>query len=64
MFASNEILINIQWRTEGFWRPGRRWELAPPPRRVRLARVEGALPHYLGVWVGALAANAFESIWV
>ena len=20
----------MQWRTEGFWRPGRRWELAPP----------------------------------
>ena len=27
----------LQWRTEGFWRPGRKWELAPLLRRVRLA---------------------------
>ena len=23
------LLYFTQWRTEGFWRPGRRWELAP-----------------------------------
>ena len=25
------LLLLYQWRTERIWRPGRRWELAPPP---------------------------------
>ena len=41
-------LTDFQWRTEGFWRRGEDGNWRPPPRRVRLARVEGALSHYLG----------------
>ena len=56
---------SIQWRTEGFWRPGRRWKLAPltpgvsdwqAPKSISLA-IQG------GVWGGAPATNAFWSIW-
>ena len=58
---------SIQWRTEGFWRPGRRWELAPLTPgvpRVKLASAESDLRFYWGVWGGAPAENAFWNIWV
>ena len=59
-----------KWRTKGLWRPGRRWEVAPlPPRRIKLASIEGALPRYRGSGAepqpsSAPAVNAFGSIWV
>ena len=33
-----------QWRTEGFWRLGRRWELAPLPSACQTGKRKGALP--------------------
>ena len=48
-----------QWRTEGFWRLGRRWELAPLSSACQTGKRKGALPRYWGVWGGAPATNAF-----
>ena len=53
-----------QWSTEGFWRLGRRWELAPLPSACQTGKRKGALPRYWGVWGGAPATNAFGSIWM
>ena len=37
-----------QWRTEGFWRLGRRWGLAPLPSECQTGKRKGALPRYWG----------------
>ena len=37
-----------QWRTEGFWRLVRRWELAPLPSACQTGKRKGALPRYWG----------------
>ena len=52
-FCQSDIIIRhhchaAQWRTEGFWRPGRRWELAPLPLGVSDWQASKALSLAIG----------------
>ena len=60
--AAIDQMLDSQWRTEGPWRPGRRWELAPLPSACQTGKRKDVFPSLFGgVWGGALATNAFGS---
>ena len=59
-FSTASCAALSQWRTEGFWRPGRRWELAPLLSACQTGKRKSALPRYWGYGAEPHAAtNAF-----